>query len=121
MSYMPNKPNKPEVVFKVGAVCAAVYLNTFEREGVAIPIRKVVVEVRFLKEGKWQSTRSLSANEIPKAIAALQKAYEYLLSGGSKNSSPPESNVETEIVQQPQPSYYPEPVMQYRQTVTKHY
>ena len=31
------------------------------------------------KDGQWQGTNSLSLNDLPKAVAALQKAYEYLL------------------------------------------
>ena len=41
---MPGQ--KPEAVFKAGAVRASVFLNTFEQNGKTIPIRKVVLEVR---------------------------------------------------------------------------
>ena len=30
------------------------------------------------KEGNWKSTTSLGANDLPKAILALQKAYEFI-------------------------------------------
>jgi hypothetical protein len=41
----------------------------------------VVIEVRFKdkKTGEWKGTNSLSINDIPKAILALQQAYEYLM------------------------------------------
>jgi hypothetical protein len=40
---------------------------------------KVVIEVRYKdKTGRWKGTNSLSLNDIPKAILALQKAFEYL-------------------------------------------
>lgn len=72
--------SKPEKVFKMGAVRASVFCNTIERDGRSIPIRKVVLEVRYRdKDGQWKGTNSLSLNEVPKAIAALQQAYEYLL------------------------------------------
>ena len=71
---------KPETVFKVGAVRASVFRNTIEKNGQLIPLPKVAIEVRYKdKTGKWQGTNSLSLNDLPKAILALQKAYEYLM------------------------------------------
>ena len=72
--------SKPETVFKVGAVRAAVFRNTIEKNGQSIPLPKVVIEVRYKdKTGQWQGTNSLSLNDLPKATLALQKAYEYLM------------------------------------------
>lgn len=72
-------PNKPEKVFKVGAVRASVFVNTISRNGRTVSLPKVVLEVRYKdKSGQWQGTNSLSVNEIPKAILALQKAFEYI-------------------------------------------
>ena len=80
---------KPEMVFKAGAVRASVFVNTIERDGTVIPIRKVVIEVRYRdKTGQWQGSHSFSLNEIPKAITALQQAYEYLLSAPGLHESP---------------------------------
>ena len=71
---------KPETVFKVGAVRAAVFRNTIEKNGQSIQLPKVVIEVRYKdKSGQWQGTNSLSINDLPKAILALQKAFEYLM------------------------------------------
>ena len=71
---------KPEIVFKVGAVRASVFRNTIEKNGQLIPLPKVAIEVRYKdKTGQWQGTNSLSLNDLPKAILALQKAYEYLM------------------------------------------
>jgi hypothetical protein len=73
-------PNKPETVFKVGAVRASVFRNTIEKNGQFIPLPKVVIEVRYKdKTGQWNGTNSLSLNDLPKAILALQKAFEYLM------------------------------------------
>ena len=73
--------SKPEKVFKAGAVRASVFLNTITRDGKTVPIRKVVIEVRYRdKNGEWKGSNSLSLNELPKAVTALQQAYEYLLS-----------------------------------------
>ena len=72
--------SKPETVFKVGAVRASVFRNIIEKAGQTIQMPKVVVEVRYKdKTGQWQGTNSLSLNDLPKAILALQKAYEYLM------------------------------------------
>ncbi|MGD0572902.1 MAG: hypothetical protein ABSB11_07750 [Sedimentisphaerales bacterium] len=72
--------SKPETVFKVGAVRASVFQNTIEKNGQSIQLPKVVIEVRYKdKSGQWQGTNSLSINDLPKAILALQKAFEYLM------------------------------------------
>lgn len=71
---------KPEVSFKVGAVRASIFRNQIQRGKELINIGKVLLEVKYRdKDGQWKSTYSMSANEIPKAILALQKAYDYLM------------------------------------------
>jgi hypothetical protein len=71
---------KPEQVFKVGAVRASVFRNIIQKNGQSIPLPKVVIEVRYKdKTGQWKGTNSLSINDLPKAILALQKAFEYLM------------------------------------------
>ena len=82
--------SKPETVFKVGAVRAAIFQNVFEKAGKQIPLPKVILEVRYRdKAGQWKGTNSLSLNDIPKAILALQKAYEYLMTRKSSTPSEP--------------------------------
>jgi len=77
--------SKPEQVFKAGAIRASVFCNYYEKNGQQLPIRKVVIEVRYRdKNGQWKGSNSLSMNELPKAITALQQAYEYLLGAGSQ-------------------------------------
>jgi len=72
--------SRPEKVFKMGAVRASIFRNTIERSGQTVAIAKVIIEVRYKdKAGEWKGTNSLSLNELPKAVTALQKAYEYLL------------------------------------------
>jgi len=71
--------SKPEITFKVGAVRASVFRNVVASNGKMVPLPKVVIEVRYKdKTGQWKGTNSLSLNDIPKAILALQKAFEYL-------------------------------------------
>jgi hypothetical protein len=84
---------KPEKVFKIGAVRASVFRNIIMKEGQAIQLPKVAIEVRYKdKNGNWQGTSSLSINDLPKAILALQNAYEYLM----KNKIVPEDALEDE-------------------------
>ena len=82
---------KPETVFKVGAVRASVFKNIFEKAGQTIELPKVVIEVRFRdkKTSEWKGTNSLSINDIPKAILALQQAYEYLMIKSDKTFTGP--------------------------------
>ncbi len=80
--------SKPEKVFKMGAVRASIFCNDFERNGKTVPLRKVVLEVRYKdKNGEWKGSNSFSTNEIPKAITALQQAYEHLVTQGSEHEA----------------------------------
>ena len=89
-------PNKPETVFKIGAVRASVFQNTIQKNGQSIKLPKVVIEVRYKdKTGQWQGTNTLSINDIPKAILALQKAFEYLME--RKDPGQPESSAVSDI------------------------
>lgn len=75
---------KPEKIFKIGAVRASVFQNPITRNGETIMLPKVVLEVRYRdKHGQWKSTNSLSINDLPKAILALQSAYSYILQNKS--------------------------------------
>jgi hypothetical protein len=95
--------SKPEKVFKMGAVRASVFCNTFQRDGQTVPIRKVVLEVRYKdKAGQWQGTNSLSLNDLPKAITALQLAYEYLLSESAGPSPEPSAGTDQHSFGHPQ-------------------
>lgn len=77
--------SKPERVFKAGAVRASIFRNETVRNGIPVSIAKVVLEVRYKdKNGEWKSSNSFSLNEVPKAIMALQQAYEYLLGEGAR-------------------------------------
>jgi hypothetical protein len=79
--------SKPEKIFKAGAVRAAIFQNAFQTaSGDSVPLPKVILEVRYRdKAGQWKSTSSLSLNELPKAILALQNAYAYLLEKREEN------------------------------------
>ena len=81
--------SKPEKVFKAGPVRASIFQNSVNRNGREIVFPKVVIEVRYRdKAGNWNGTNSLSLNDLPKAILALQKAYEYLMDQKSQSPKP---------------------------------
>ena len=80
---------RPEITFKIGAVRASIFRNTAMRNGKAILFPKVLLEVRYKdKTGQWKGTNSLSLNDLPKAILALQKTFEYLMSKPSDQATP---------------------------------
>ena len=87
---------KPEITFKVGAVRASVFRNIIEKAGKTITLPKVAIEVRYKdKTGQWNGTSSLSLNDIPKAILALQKAFEYLME--HKEAAQQNESAETDL------------------------
>ena len=64
---------QPEHKFKAGAVEVAVWKN----EGENGDFNSVSIHRSYKdKEGNWQSTNSFKANDLPKALIALGKAYE---------------------------------------------
>jgi len=88
--------SKPEKVFKIGAVRASIFRNAIQRQGKQVMLPKVVLEVRYRdKSGTWKGTNSLSLNEVPKAVLALQKAFEYL--SEKKEPNPGETQASQDI------------------------
>ncbi len=82
--------NKPERIFKAGPVRASVFQNKIVHDGKPVTFPKVVIEVRYKdKSGEWKGTNSLSINDLPKAILALQQAYEYLTTRRSSDEKHP--------------------------------
>jgi hypothetical protein len=81
---------KPEMNFRVGGVRAAVWkwTNT-TREGRTFSQRKVVLD-RSYKDanGNWQNVNSYDANDIPKAILALCRAFDYMHKASEEAEKP---------------------------------
>ncbi len=76
-----HHPAKPEKNIRVGPVRAAIWKqNNQTRDGQAFESVKVVLERSYKdRYGQWQNTNRYDLNDIPKAILALEKAYEYIL------------------------------------------
>ena len=89
--------SKPIEVIRVGAVNVSIFENTIMKDDKILTIPKVVFQVRYKdKQGQWKSTSSLSVNDIPKAINALQKAYQILTEKGQKSADIPSEETVTQ-------------------------
>ena len=75
--------NYPEKIIMVGPCRVSIFRNlVMMKDGKEIEIPKVVLEVRYRdKEGQWRGTQGMTIREIPKAVLALQKAFDYLTAG----------------------------------------
>jgi len=72
---------RPEHVIFVAPVKVSIFRNVLVVDGKEITLPKVVLEVRYRnKDGRWKGTSGITLRELPKAILALQKAFEYLSS-----------------------------------------
>lgn len=60
---------------RVGGVEVAVWQNALESGFATVTMHRNYKD----KNDNWQKTQSLRVNDIPKAVLALQKAYELLL------------------------------------------
>ena len=79
---------KPEQRFRCGGCEAAIFENEIDRGGKTVKVKKVSFQKRYKNsDGEWKTTHSLDINEIPKAIMALSKAYEYLVLGNTAGES----------------------------------
>ena len=89
--------SKPIEVIRVGAVNVSIFENTIMKDDKILTIPKVVFQVRYKdKQGQWKSTSSLSVNDIPKAINALQRAYQILTEKDQKNADIPGEEIVTQ-------------------------
>lgn len=71
----------PEIVFRHGTCSASVFENEYKRGDDAFTVKSVAFQHRYRdRNGEWQNGGSLRANDIPKAVLVLNKAYEYMTS-----------------------------------------
>lgn len=69
----------PEKIIMIGPCRASIFRNVVMKDGKEIEIPKVVLEVRYKDQtGRWKSTSAITLRELPKAIMALQRAFEHL-------------------------------------------
>ncbi len=70
---------KPDKRFQAGAIEASIFENEIQQNGKTIKIKKVAFQKRYKSPQGWKTTYSLDINDIPKAVLALSKAYEFLV------------------------------------------
>ena len=88
---MENKANgnMPEKHFKYGGVRVSVWgENRSGRDGSNFKSWSVKLD-RAYKDagGEWKNTYSLKESDLPKAIAALQEAFKYIVQKGDTDDS----------------------------------
>lgn len=82
--------NLPEKQFRAGAISASIWRNQVAgKDGRPAEFMSVTFRRSYKdKESEeWKTTNSLKAMDIPKAVVVLNKAYEYLIMNGSKDSA----------------------------------
>ena len=77
---MNSQPSRPEFETRVGPIRVTVWSNQRQTSsGRSFGSRKVLMERLYRdSQGTAKTTAGLETNDIPKAILALNKAYEYL-------------------------------------------
>lgn len=76
---------QPDIVFKHGRCSAAVFSKEISRGEKTFQAKSVSFQKRYLdKNGEWQTSSYLDVNDLPKAVLVLQKAFDYLTSGGHR-------------------------------------
>lgn len=70
-----QKKNTPEKKFKIGGVTTTLWKNQSSKGEFY-----TMTTTRSYKDqnGTWQTSETLRANDVPKAILSLQQAYEYI-------------------------------------------
>ena len=92
---METKPKRgPDRRFKCGGVTASVWVNDTGENGHGLRAKIQLLSHYCNDTGEWQTTQSFNVNDLPKIMAVVRKAHEYL----ELTAEEPEQNV-----QEPQP------------------
>jgi hypothetical protein len=86
---VPEGQNTPQKAFRVGPVKATVWKNIGQNDKGSVEYLSVSFERSYLdaKTNTWKYTASLRANDLPKAVLALNKAYEYIVFSSKQESA----------------------------------
>jgi len=75
-----KEKTKPEKIFKAGPCTASVFANEISTMNGKTTVKSVSLGRAYMdKGGAFQKTNSFRTEDLPKAIIALEKAYEYLV------------------------------------------
>jgi len=91
---------RPEKEFRMGAVRAAVWTNPRHlANGKSFESHRVILE-RTYKDahGEFKTTPALELNDIPKAILALKRIYEYCLTRKNEVANVPGNGAQGQTV-----------------------
>jgi len=74
---IPTEKNLPAAKFRAGAICATIWANKAKsKTGNDVTFQTISLERSYKdKDGNWQHTPKLRANDLPKAMLVLQEAY----------------------------------------------
>ena len=76
---MESTTNRPVEVFRASGISASVFKNRAKTEGRTTPFYKVSLQRTYKDGEKWQTTGSLSRDDLPTAALLLQQAWEYIV------------------------------------------
>lgn len=82
MAEATTSGNSPEARFVAGPISASVFVNVVKRgDGSTFQVRRTVLQKSYRdpSTGDFRNTQSLDVNDLPRAILALGKAYEFCL------------------------------------------
>jgi hypothetical protein len=80
---MSSDYTRPEREFRVGAVRVSIWANPRHgADGTTWTSHRIAMDRGYKDhDGNWKKTDTLETDDIPKAILALKRAYEYLTMG----------------------------------------
>ncbi|MCA9441391.1 MAG: hypothetical protein KC964_11325 [Candidatus Omnitrophica bacterium] len=82
MEEIELEKNRPIWQTQIGGFRASIWENERQIKDRTVRVKELSFSKVFRnQQGEWKSTTRYQANEIPKAILALEKAYEYLALG----------------------------------------
>ena len=81
---MESTSNRPVEVFRASGITASVFKNRAKTEDRATPFYKVTLERSYNDGEKWQTTGSLSRQDLPVAALLLQKAWNFIVEAEAK-------------------------------------
>ena len=79
--------NHPEKKFRAGAISATIWKNeALTHEGKPISFNRVSIERTYKDNNEWKKTHSYKYQDLPKIALVAQKAYEYIVMTGDKDT-----------------------------------
>ena len=79
----------PIKVFSCGPIKAAIWLNSFEKDGTLVEVHSVKIDKSYKdkESDEWKTTGSLSAEDLPKVALVAMEAYKFIRVRESEDDS----------------------------------